>query len=429
MWEFDEEQGMLIDDETDCIICDVKLTHPNNDAYYEAVLPEGIEQIGEYAFYYCTCLTAIKIPDSVKIIAPSAFEGCSALTSVTIPNGVTSIGSSAFEGCSALTNITIPDSVTNISDSAFSNCSALANITVSSGNTKYHSENNCLIETKSKTLILGCKSSIIPSDGSVTSIGDGAFNTCNELTNIVIPDCVTSIGEFAFYNCHKLTSVSIGNNVTEISTYAPFSSCSSLTHITVSSGNTKYHSVNNCLIETKSKALILGCKSSIIPSDGSVTSISARAFEGCSEMTSIVIPDSITSIGWDAFNYCNSLTSITVSDGNPRYYSENNCLIAADMEVLVRGCNTSIIPTDGSVSSINFRAFSGCHELTNINIPDSITHIGLDAFGSCNKLTNISFNGTKAQWIAIKKSSLGENTDDYIIHCTDGDLDKNDEEV
>ena len=67
-------------------------------------------------------------------------------------------------------------------------------ITVADGNTVYHSAGNCLIETESKTLVLGCKNSVIPTDGSVTSIGEYAFYGCTSFTSVTIPSSVTSIG-------------------------------------------------------------------------------------------------------------------------------------------------------------------------------------------------------------------------------------------
>ena len=217
-------------------------------------IPDGVTSIDYYAFYGCSGLTSITIPDGVTSIGNYAFHGCRGLTSITIPDGVTSIGNSAFYGCSGLTSITIPDSVTSIGYSAFSGCSSLTSIVVAEGNKVYHSFKNCLINTQRKTLILGCKNSEIPLDGSVTSIGDSAFSGCRGLTSITIPDGVTSIG------------------------YSAFSGCSGLTSITIPDG---------------------------------VTSIGSSAFDGCSGLTSITIPDSVTSIGGAAFCGCSSLTSIT----------------------------------------------------------------------------------------------------------------------
>ena len=193
----------------------------------DLIIPDSVKSIGNYAFRGCSGLTSITIPDSATSIGNYAFKGCSGLTSVTIGNGVTSIGSSAFSGCSGLTSITIPDSVTSIGESVFWGCNGLTSIIVYEGNIKYHSAKNCLIETATKTLILGCKTSVIPTDGSVTSIGNDAFSGCSGLTSVTIPDSVTSIGEYAFYGCSSLTSVTIGNSVTSISNYA-FSGCSGL---------------------------------------------------------------------------------------------------------------------------------------------------------------------------------------------------------
>ena len=188
---------------------------------------------------------------------------------------------------------------------------------------------------------------IIPKelDGyTVTAIGDRAFEYCNSLTSITIPDSVTSIGEDAFQYCYSLTSVTIPDSVTSIGYYA-FDSCSSLTSITI---------------------------------PDSVTSIGDHAFDSCRSLTSITIPDSVTSIGDGAFKYCNSLTSITIPDS-----------VTSIGDYAFYWCDslTSITIPD-SVTSIGDSAFDGCRSLTSITIPDSVTSIGDYAFYDCESLTS-----------------------------------------
>ena len=188
-------------------------------------LPNGITSIGDNAFYNCSNLASVTIPNSVKSIGAGAFDSCSKLTSITIPNSVTSIGSYAFYSCTDLASIIIPNSVTSIGKGAFTYCSNLTSIEVEDGNTYYHVDDNCLIETASKTLIRGCGLTSIPDD--VTSIGEGAFRGCTKLTSITIPNSVTSIGVYAFYDCTNLAEVTLQGSTLPNCGYYVFNDISS----------------------------------------------------------------------------------------------------------------------------------------------------------------------------------------------------------
>ena len=240
---------------------------------------------------------------------------------------VTSIGYQAFQGCTGFTSVTIPDSVTSIGPWAFEGCTGLTSITVAKGNTKYHSAENCLIETESKTLIAGCKNSIIPTDGSVTSIGERAFYGCTGLTSVTIPDSVTSIGDDAFNNCKGLTSVTIGNGVTSIGTNA-FYYCTGLTSVTIPDSVTsigKDAFYNTLWYNKQSDGLVYAGKvaykykgtmssnTSIVLKEGTL-GIADKAFYNCRSLTSVTIGDRVTSIGYEAFSYCTGLTSVTIPD-------------------------------------------------------------------------------------------------------------------
>ncbi|MBR5942114.1 MAG: leucine-rich repeat protein, partial [Clostridia bacterium] len=333
----------------------------DSKSFSSVIIESAVTSIGSHAFDRCTGLTSITIPDSVTNIGNYAFSGCSGLTSVTIGNGVISIGGSAFEGCTSLMSVTIPNSVTSIGGNAFAHSGYYNDelnwdkdvLYIGKWLIKAKERISCNYDINNGTVGIGdfafyhnanLMSVDIP--GSVVRIGGHAFRDCPGLTSITIPDSVTSIGGYAFYGCTGLTSVTIPASVTSIGGSA-FSGCTGLTSITVAPGNSIYHGYGNCIIETETKALIVGCKSSVIPDDGSVTSIGGSAFSGCTGLTSITIPYTVTSIGYGAFAECSGMTSVTIPN---------------------------------SVTSIGDRAFYDCTGLTSVVITKSVVDIGINAF-------------------------------------------------
>lgn len=194
--------------------------------------------IDSYAFSGRDNLETIYIPESVETIGQYAFFRCNKLLDATIP-GVKSLGENAFAGCEYLTYIYIPASLESIGNGAFSDCKRIAEIHVAEENAKYYVTDNCLIETETKTLVLGCKNSIIPTDGSVTSIGYGAFDGCSELKSIAIPKSITNIGELAFNNCSGLEAVYYAG------TTAEWDAITIGKHNYQFEGTVRYFSVNN----------------------------------------------------------------------------------------------------------------------------------------------------------------------------------------
>ena len=359
-----------------------------------------------------TCkITGIGTCTDTEIVIPTMLDGYV----------VTSIGRNAFKGSNGITSITVPNSVTSISNRLFTytDDNSLENITVLEGNPIYHSAGNCLIETASKTLVLGCQNSVIPTDGSVTSIGEYAFYYCSSLTGITIPDNITNIGASAFYGCNGLTSIIIPNSVTSIGLGA-FGGCTSLTNLTIpfvgatKNGTTNTHFgyifgtelnyASDEVVPVSLKTVVITGGKSIgerafyecssiesITIPNSVTSIGKFAFYLCSHLKSITIPDSVMSIGEYAFYYCGSLTSITIPDGITSIgkYTFAHCGSLASI----------IIPN--SVTSIDAEAFDSCYSLTNITIPSSVNYISSGVFSGCSRLRSITFEGTVDQWKEI----------------------------
>ncbi len=134
------------------------------------IIPEGITEIGEYAFAGCSKVTSIAFPSSLQKIGNAAFYACESLEAVVL-RGIVEIGNSAFYGCAAMTRLNLPASLRTLGDAAFYGCSALSSLVIPEG---------------------------------TETIGKQAFQDCSGLTSLHLPASLTAIGEFNFTGAEGL---------------------------------------------------------------------------------------------------------------------------------------------------------------------------------------------------------------------------------
>lgn len=347
-----------------------------NTKLINVIIPNGIIEIGNYAFKGCYNLTSVIIPDTVKIIGASAFEDCPSLTNITIPNSVTEIGAYAFDGCTGLTKINIPNGVTVIDDEVFEGCSNLNTITLP----------DSIVEIKDGAFS-GCTNlTNITIPNGVTEIAENTFENCTSLVSVIIPAGVSVIGYSTFEGCTSLAKISIPNSVIEIGDDA-FKNCTSLTNITLPNSLTKIW-----------RGVFAGCTglTNVLIPDG-VTKIGKWAFKGCTNLTHTTIPNSVTDFGVDIFTDCPNLLNKTEIE--KRIYTMRNApkvLPISDGEQIIEEDAfaddedlINVIIPDGIIE-IEDSAFWGCPNLTSLIIPNTVKKIGATAFENCTSLTHIT---------------------------------------
>ena len=209
----------------------------------EVVIQDGVTEIGNNAFAYCTALASVTIPDSVTRIGSCAFHHCEALKSVDIPadavlgywafrwSGLSGeltinnkeIGAQAFYACKKLEKVTINSET--VGQRAFEFCTGLKTVVLNEG-LKIIGERafkNCTAMT----------SIVIPK--SVISIGDGAFTSCMGMKSMTLK-CNATLGTGMFYNCSALTTLTFDESVTEIPNNLNIGYAKKLTTVTVKPG-------------------------------------------------------------------------------------------------------------------------------------------------------------------------------------------------
>ncbi len=423
------------------------------------IIPDGVKEIGKYAFEGCEAMTSITIPDSVKAIQEGAFrrtklkkvniprgveyidknafqysdpveiivspqnkkystkDGVLYNKDMTeliryydrediyyfkIPDGVEKIGNSAFLDC-RLTDLYISGSVKEIEDFAFMGDREVLSIKVAEENKNFIVKNNVMFSKDMTELVWysrgnTAKSYVIP-DGIMT-IRAGAFQLCDPLQSITIPDSVKIIGDDAFRNIRDLKSIKIPDSVSEIGE-SPFLGCfisSNSEGISVDR-NSKYFTLKDGILYNKDMTEILSCfhhnKFTEVTIPNTVKKIRNYAFCHCYNLKEVIIPDSVVEIGEGAFALCSNITSIKLP-----------AKITSIANLTFWGCDSiESINIPDSVESIGDAAFYLGQCMTGIRLPEGIRKIGKEAFSGELKSINIP-------------ASTVEIADDAFKNCT-----------
>ena len=380
-------------------------------------IPESVSSIGESAFAYCRKLESVDIPNSVHSLGSHAFQSCEKLTSISLSNQLSSIEEETFYFCSSLPSIVVPSSITKIGDHAFwqcrslqsidlhdnisilgnyvfLGCSMMTSINVAQGNQYYSSLDGVLFD-KDQTVLIQCPGgyprSTYSIPCSVRSIGSSAFEFCQKLTHVSIPNSVTHIGNQVFYGCINIKSPLYNDHI--FAYYPQF--------------DTKKSYVIPSGIETIAGGAFMYCTNlTNIALPASVQKIGENAFLICDNLNVMRLPKSVKTIGARAFTRCKNLTAIYVDVENPNFSDQDGVLFSKDKTMLLqypvgrRGEYT--IPED--VMYIGDLAFYGC-DFTYMQLPNNVKSIGKEAFNSCKKMTAINIpNGV-------------ERIEDYAFYC------------
>lgn len=159
-------------------------------------------------FYNNTSLTSIQLPNKLENFWDNAFYGCKALNNIVMPSTVVGIYNNVFEGCTSLSNVKLNEGCTTLGHHVFKNC-PLAEVTFPNSLTsigEYAFEN-----TKLNTVDL--------SNTQITSLPNGSFYDCEQLSDVKLPKTLTDIGNNAFF-CSVIASITFPPSLQKIGDWA-----------------------------------------------------------------------------------------------------------------------------------------------------------------------------------------------------------------
>lgn len=210
------------------------------------------------------------------------------------------------------------------------------------------------------------------------SIGASAFAQCSAMQRIVLPDAVETIGDIAFYGCSQIASVSIPASVRSIGVEA-FGRCTVLNRFSVDEGNTAYSAVDGVLFDRAKTTLVAFPNASHVDYNvpEGVTAIGRSAFSHCLRLRSVGLPATLTTIGEAAFYGCVQLQGVTIPD---------------------------------AVSHVGLWAFAECRSLKSARVGAAVAQLGEGAFSFCDSLSQI----------VVDSRNAGYRTADGVVLSSDG---------
>ena len=354
-------------------------------------------------------VTDLVIPSGIEEICDYAFYGCNSITSLVIPDGVTSIGQDAFWNCGNLTDVTIPPSVTCMKNSFDS----LSNI------------ENVYIED------LGAWCEIDFSDSySPLNAAESLYINGEKTTFLRIPRGTTRISDYAFWGFKGFTELEIPNTVTEVGRCALID-CPNLEHIYVYASSPYYKDIDGVLFTHDGTSLALypaARANATYTIPNTVTTICDGSFRMNKHLKDLVISDNVEYIGMTTYAYSASLESVTIgkSVNYIGQYGFSFCdnLEKVEIRDLSAWCNAErewnnatpfeegadlymngqkvtdlVIPDD--VEIIRPFAFCGCTSIKSITIPRTVKTIGSMLFFSEDALTDVWYFGTEQEREAL----------------------------
>ena len=300
-----------------------------------------------------------------------------------IPEGTEHLSADAFKLSGAVTELVIPSTLKTLHHNVFRKLSSLRSFTVHPDNIYFNtdSEGQILFNqdfTKIIKVSCDCDNAHVPY--GVSEIENYAFQYCEKITNIVVPDTVTIVGTGAFAHCHNLREITLGPNTKKIPGWL-FMDCPALGQITIP------NSVKRLGIGAFAQCTSL--KEVHLPD--TLQAINGQCFADCVSLENIFLPISVKSVGDGAFDGCRNLVAINVDENNAKLSSENGLLYNKYQSQLIR-CpeNSRSFELPELLSSITPSAFSGCHNLTSINLPIYIINIPDYCFSDCTELESVS---------------------------------------